>query len=441
MSGMEGSNIKVVWLCHFSNEFVHSKLNLQLDVINKIASRLKHKPVNTQVADFAVWITNGIQEMVMYEEVELHVVSPYPYLSSNIQEFEDGGIHYHFFKNELDCGIKKIICKVFRIVNNKYVNNRRLISGIIKSIKPDIVHLIGAENPHYSLAILDVPKEIITIAQLQTLMNDPDFINSYPITKRAYKYRSGIEKRIIQNVDYIGTKEQKYRNIVKEQINPNAHFVSTILAIAEPVVSVSTNKIFDFVYYASNINKAADLAIEAFGIAYQDMPNITLDIIGAYDDGYKQQLDIIIQKYGMVNAVTFEGKLLTHDDVLNQIRKSRFALLPLRIDLVSGTIREAMSNGLPVLTTDTGELGTRCLNKDRQSVLISPIGSHKALAMNMVRLLNDDKLANTLRQNAYQTRNEAESNKMIIKKYVDVYSVCLAHHRSGIPLPIEITDL
>ena len=42
--------------------------------------------------------------------------------------------------------------------------------------------------------------------------------------------------------------------------------------------------------------------------------------------------------FGIKDAVTFEGMLPTHDDVIAQIRKSRFALLPLRIDLTSGTI-------------------------------------------------------------------------------------------------------
>lgn len=434
------NKIKVVWLCHFSNAFVHEKLTLGDTWFMKIIRKIIHKPLTTEVSEFAVWVTNGIKEFEKIDEIELHIVSPYPHLRPTIQEFDVNGIHYHFFHNEDDSVIKQIYKKNFRNREPRYWKNRRVISKIIKTINPKIVHLIGAENPYYSMGIFDLPLNVITITQLQTLLNNPDFAQQEK-NSISYLNRAKIERQILQRSDYIGTISLKLKNIIQRDIKPDVNFVRTCLPVFEPIVKEHTKKQFDFVYFASNISKAADLAIEAFGRAYQNNHNITLDIIGGYDAVYKQQLDTVLQNYGALQAVSFEGRLPSHEDVLRQIRKSRFALLPLRVDLTSCTVREAMSNGLPVITTDTGELGTQKLNQKRQSVLISPINDHQALANNMMLLLNDEELAETIQQNAYQTRSESESNEAIVRQYVKVYKACVDNQRNHTPLPAELTVL
>ena len=438
---MVEKRIKVVWLCHFSNSFVHRRLNLHCNRLVGFIRKMAGIPLSTEVQEFGIWITNGIKEIEKIEEVELHVVSPYPNLKHLVQEFEDNGINYHFFKNEDDSFFPFLYKHTFHPSFYHYKKNCKIISKIIKSIAPDIIHLFGAENPDYALSILNFDKNVVTIAQLQTLMNDPDFKNNYPIDKKNYYYRAKVEKDIIYHVDYIGTTAKKYRNIIQKAIKPDAIILNTTLALKENINKELCDKQFDFVYFAANLYKAADFALEAFGRAYLQKPSITLDIIGGYTPEFKRTLDSIIDKFGIQNAVTFEGRLPTNDDVIRQIRKSRYALLPLKIDLTSGTIREAMSNGLPVVTTDTGELGTKKLNLQNQNVLLSPIGDHQALANNMIRLMEDSKLAEMLRENAFKTSSEADSNETRVKHYVKVYRLCLEHHRNGKVIPSEITKI
>lgn len=435
----EKEKIKVVWLCHFSNPFVLENLDFGYDELIKLAKRIIGKPTSHVIPEFANWITNGIIEMEKINDVELHVVSPYPHLKNETQEFISNGIYYHFFRAE-DSELKVFIYKkLIRPSNYNYHLNRKRIHLLIDAIQPDIIHLFGAENPDYASAILDDCGTNIIIAQLQTLMSEPHFKDNYPIDSKSYEYRAHIEREIIKNANYIGTPVLKYRQIILRDINPNAIFLNTSLALKDSIVDGEFEKPYDFVYFAANINKAVDLAIEAFAIVHKDRPQVKLDIIGGYDKEFKKYLDALIGNYNLKDVITFEGKLPTHDDVLKQIRKSRFALLPLKVDITSSTIREAMSNGLPVLTTDTGEGGTQKLNQRRENVLISPIGNHQALARNMVRLLDDEALADTLRQNAYQTRLEVKSNKVIIQKYVEAYKACINQLRSGIQLPTSVT--
>lgn len=435
------NKLKVVWLCNFSNAFVHEELDLKHNRLIGLVKHLTHKPVSTEVPEFGNWITNGIREFEKIDEVELHVVSPYPYLKRKTQEFEANGVYYHFFRSEDQSFIPFVYKQLLCPMTYPYKGNSRTISKIIRSINPEIVHLFGAENPIYSNGMFQLPDKIVTIAQLQTLLSDPDFKNNYPISGKDYENRVGIEKRIIRKVDYVSTPALKYRKIIRNDIYPEAIILNMGLMLKDLIVTETADKQFDFVYFAININKAADLSIKAFALAHQQKPGITLDIIGGFEAGYKQYLDNLIAKYGIADAIKFEGRLPTHDDVLKQIRKAKYALLPLKIDLTSGTIREAMSNGIPVITTDTGELGTQKLNLLRQNVLISPIGDHQALSDNMLKLLNDNELAETLRQNAFITSSERSSNDLVAKKYVEAYKACIEHYLNCTPIPNDLIEM
>ena len=435
------NKIKVVWLCYFSNPFVHKKLDLGYGFLMKIFRKAAHKPMTTDVPEFANWVTNGIAEFEKFEDVELHIVAPYPHLRTKFQEFCSNGVYYHFFQSEEDNAWRQLYRKIMIPKNWSYRRNRKIVASIIEKIQPAVVHLFGAENPNCSLGVLDVDKDIVTIASLQTLMNDPDFRNNNTMPTRVFQYRASVEKAIIERVDFPATPVVKYRKIIWNGIRPEATILNISLALKDSIVRSETEKRFDFVYFAADLSKAADLALEAFGRAYKQRPELTIDVIGGYDASFKQVLDEIIHRYEMEKAVTFEGRLPSHDEVLVQIRKSRFALLPLRIDLTSGTIREAMSNGLPVLTTDTGELGTKRLNEVLQCALISDKGNHQALADNMIMLLNNAELADTLKQNAYKMRSAVRSNEETSRNYIEAYKACLNYKKNGEPIPEALTKV
>ncbi len=417
--------IKVVWVCNFSNSLVVERLSFRLGLLNTLLRHLLGRTKAIDTSDFGVWITNGIAEFEQFDDIELHVVAPYHFLRPTVQEFEEKGIFYHFFSDERYTLLGSIRTKYINPIHLSYKRNRYYISKAIKKIQPDIIHIIGAENPYYAMAIHDIPKTIPTIVQLQTLMNDPGFLNNYPIDKKTLKHRSAEELRVINRADFIGTRDVKYIDVIKSSIKPDAKFLDIMLATGETAHYADDKKEFDFVYFASNISKAGDLALEAFGLAHKQNPSITLDVVGGSEYDTQESFRGIIAKYGIAENVSFEGRLKTHHDVITQIRKSRIALLPLRVDLTSGTIREAMANGLPVLTTDTGDQGTRRLNNNRRSVLISPIGNHQALSDNMLLLLENKSLANELKSNAFESLKESYNNSKAMKEWADAYKACL----------------
>ena len=428
------AKLKIVMLCHFSNALVRKHLRPGSGILESIVRRVLHKPLVQ--ADFAQWNTNAIKEMEKFtNEVELHVISPGYYMLDRESVFVENGIHYYFFKDERTL-LTQFKNKILKHYRETYLKNRAYISKKIAEIKPDIIHVIGAENPNYSIAALDIPKEIPHIVQLQTLMLDPDFKKAYPIDSETYEYRANLERQIFENADYIGTKAVRFRKILNDMISLKHPILGTTIAQSEPIDFSFEKKEFDFVYFAANVSKAVDFAIESFAIAHKSFPTATLDIVGDYAIDYKKKLDERIAELGIQDFVIFEGKQATHDDVIRQIKKSRFALLPLKIDLISGTVRESMANGLPVVTTITP--ATPKLNEKRESVLLSPIGDHQAMAENMLKLLNDEKYAETIRENAGITASERVNNEQIIRKWIDAYHACIENFKNGTPIPEKL---
>ena len=257
---LRNNKIKVVWICHFSNKDFNQKLPLKAGGLFAFLYKLyKGRELSTEIPDFGVWNINALNEMKKHtDKVELHIIAPYPHLETKVYEYEEDGIYYHFFRPNTII-VEKIFNHfpiLYDVYKPSYRGNRTVVKSLISKIEPSIVHLVGAENPYYSLAALDVPQNIKLIVQLQTLMSDPKFFINYPIDRRSYDYRANIEKAVIKRADYVGTTIQDYRNIILEHINSEAKFLDLKLAVGEKIKKIEKKKEYDFVYFARSINKA-----------------------------------------------------------------------------------------------------------------------------------------------------------------------------------------
>lgn len=451
--------IKVVWVCHLMNSEIGKHLPQTLSLgrrtklffaklilglipkskyglkqgITKLCDKLS-KPIPTE---FAVWNTNGINELKKRPEIELHIVAPLYWISRKGLCYEEDGVHYHFFRTQQGSFAFMIWREVYKLIKGKSLGmaaNRKRIVKYVEQITPDIIHLIGAENSQFAMSIFDYGDSYPVLVQLQTLLSDPEI----QAKTSRYKESSINESAVLRKTKYIGTIINNFRDTIKSRINPDAIVLNTSLAVSEDVSRNERQTEYDFVYYSFNINKAGDLVIEAFGLAHKKNPSLTLHMIGGYDAVYKEKLDERIAYYGIQDAVTFEGLLPTHDDVLEHARKARFALLPTRFDITPSTIREAFSNGLPVITTIT--TGTPDLNKNGQCVLLSEVDDHQAMADNMIMLVENPELAESLAQNGFNYMEARISNEKVADKWIEAYYAIIDHYNNGIPIPNSLLN-
>lgn len=424
--------IRVLWLCSVSNAEMREHYQTKAGpVLQWIYKKFKH--TTTDDKDHAQWDTNAIKEIEKRDDVELHVVCPKRFLTKKYVDFEMNGVYYHLFRDQNSSLIPWLYSQTIAKFSSRYQRNRKRIKHIIETVKPDIVHVIGAENPQYSLAALGIPDSIPVIVQLQALLCSLEAVTRIPFERKDYHYKGEIEKEIFKKVPFIGTPVPSFAEYIKRNLDTKATILNIGLALTEPVYKENNEKEYDFVYFSGNLSKGADLALKSFAIAHQKYPNITLDVIGGYTDELKSTLDGIVEEKQLKDSVTFEGFLPTHEDVILQIRKAKYALLPITMDILPGTVREAMANGLVVLTSITE--GTPTLNEKMESVLLSPVCDYKKMAEDMITVLENPDYAKSLRENAWKIAEERSSNREVIQKWVNSYKACLAYCKEGIPVP------
>ena len=426
-------NLKVVWITSFSSERLRKDLKTHHSCFEKLLRKMAGLPKYEETKDYAIWNANGIIEFEKFDNVELHIVGPYTDLTQENVYFERNGVHYHFFRSIESSLFSRIRKNIFHKCSFDYSDHNKKIANIISNIHPDIIHLIGAENPWYSESILSLDRNIPIIAQLETLMIDPDFRSNYNISPTLYQFRADIEKKVIDRADYVGMKFTKFKPLIQQLVKPDVKFLNIMLAVSEPVHLVETEKKFDFVYFGG-LDKALDLAIEAFAIVCKKYPEVTLDVIGPAPQDFLEKIQNRIEELNITGNVTFEGMLPSHDDVISQINLSKYALLPFKIDILATTVFEAMANGLPVVTTITPG-GTTTLNTKRESVLLSEKGDNQAMADNMLKLIEDPEYASKIRNNAILTVSERDSNKEIMKKWIEAYHAVMDNFYNNIDLP------
>ena len=426
--------IKVVRICAFSTEEIRTLMPKKISVVEKLLYKIISKKIES--VDIGPWNVIGIKQYEGSDEVELHVICPTRRIKERVKEFDIRGIHYHFFKDESTSLIHRAWRYLFTRYSSQFKKNRKVEMELINKIQPDIVHIVGAENYFYSNVIHDIPENIPTIVLLQTLVSDPRRSKAHYPNPKLRKYALESEQKILKRADYLATASVFYKDVIENELVPDATILKLGLCNSNEPNLEPEKKEFDFVYFARDIKKAFDLVMESFALTYKQHPEITLDVIGECSAKYRQEVDRRLGELGIREAVTFEGLLPTIDDVVAQVRKSRFAVLPIKGDMISQTIIQAMTNGLPTVTCITP--GTPSLNRNRESVLLSEVGDNEAMSANMLRLLNDEAFANTLRKNAGQTILERQSPKQTHQRWIRAFKGCIDNHQNGTAIPEDL---
>lgn len=262
------------------------------------------------------------------------------------------------------------------------------ILSILKKNKFDIVLMNGYSSPTAMLAItymkmLRIKYAIVCDGMLPTQDSKVKYIIKKFLIKDAAYYLSSNDTTTGQLVKYGADKVKVYKY---------------------PFSSVSENDILDsksdkniykekigcceekMILYAGQIiyRKGIDILINVF--SKMDC-NIRLFIVGGekenatWIDGYEN------------NKITYAG-FKTKDELKDYFLAADLFVLPTREDIWGLVIQEAMSKGLPVITTDRCGAGTELVRNEENGYVV-PCEDEQALASCIVSLLGDDEKLNS----------------------------------------------
>lgn len=389
-------SIKVVWLCNF----VNNEMNLYF---------------STNIKELSPWVNGLIKLFENNTNIDLYIVAPNVY-TNKTTFFKKEGIKYYFYQYRSRI-IPRSLYNRFRLdFRSNFWGIKRRVENIVNQINPDLVHLIGAENPYYSSAIFPLFKEHRVLVSIQ------GFVRHASNSGYVHEKRVQIEEKILKKASHIGIQAEFMKEVINS-INPKAEIIKHDYpnTIPEIIKTSSVENRYDFVFFARVIkDKGIEDLLYVISRLKKRKNDISLLVIGKILKPYEVQLKNLIQKLDIFNNVVFSGFLTTQQDVYKEAISARICVLPTYHDIIPGTLVESILMKLPAIAYNVG--GVPDLNLRNECLILVGKKNLKELEEKMWDLLNDNQKQVKLAEIAYSTIKEQFDNEKIPTDYLQIYN-------------------
>jgi glycosyltransferase involved in cell wall biosynthesis len=426
------NKIKVLIVCHFSNDMVRKHLPLDnRKIFNRIRGIFGLPYKGTEYADIASWDTNIIDNLSKRDDVDLYVISAHTGLKKSTVSFVLGNVKYWFIRCEVANMLKYVIKSP--ALWHKLNPMRPKVRRIVRRVNPDVIALIGAENAYYSGTVLGLENEYPIIVKAQTVYNNPKFLQELSSFDEKNSY---VEKLIFNRMNYFAVNTTLHCSLFR-QYNPKAYNFKWKLATTFPEVK-PMKKEYDFVNFAMNMSPAKGFndAIRALSIVRKKFPETRLNLIGGESGENINIIKKLIVELDLQNNVVLTPLFPKQSDMFQHIQKARFALLPCKLDSVSSTIVQAMYYELPVICYKTE--GTVQLNQEEEKVLIAENGNYEDLAKQMLRFMSEPETTERLKIAAKIDIDMKNDNQKLTEQIVANLKAVIANFRNGTEVPTKL---
>jgi len=340
------------------------------------------------VFEQAPWISMWLADFEPREDVELHVISPNKFVSLYSQATVDG-ITYHYFNHRMPW-IKKA-WPLDLDSRTGFILNRLIIRHLVKRIRPDLIHIIGAENALYSSVFFDLCNRYPILIGIQGFA----FMAQVRLNSRA-KHRIRTEKRILSQAKYFNVNSD-YAGSVIRGLNEHANIYKypTPFKPEDFPVTRDTNKEWDCVFFGRvEPNKGIYDVLRALALVRKHKHDVNLLIIGSISGSIKTEIQPLVEKLDLQRSVTFKDRTDTREEVFDLVRQARISVLPSLNDVSPGTITESLLLGNPIVAYSVGAID-ELFNHTEKRIHTVERGNVEGLAQEIMDILNDyDKARN-----------------------------------------------
>lgn len=427
---MDNNRIKVAMICHFSNADVREHLPLDNRKLFRLMRKVLHMPGKRGVyGDIAPWDTGIINSVKERNDIELYVISAHTGLKKTVVSFLLDEIHYSFVRCEFANLLRKFVRDDNRWRRLNPMTPR--VKRVVEKVNPDIILLVGAENAYYSSTILGLDNKVPIYLLCQTVYNNPEFSN-------IDSKNASTELEILKRVKYVGVYSKKHYDLLK-----TLDYKGSVFGFNWPVAKSIAfmpkpcdEKRYDFINFALHMSddKGYPDCIKALSIVKIEHPDVQLCLVDGGPDNMRIELKQLVKNLGLESNVTFIPFFSEQNDLFQHLQTVRFAVLPCKVDHISGTQIQCMKYGLPVVCYKT--TGTPLLNKHRECVLIAEMNNIEQLAEKMLLLMNNSAKADELRKNSIEyitARNEKSLGNM--QRLVDNFHAIIDNFYNNSPIP------
>lgn len=415
-------NMKILWITNIILPEAAKSLNLPIPVIGGWMHGLSRQLANQKFINLAIASTYSGNNLIKSE-------------INNITYFTIPSIYSKKYPKKLE-HYWRIICSDFNpdIVHIHGTEHLRALACIRACPKLKYVISIQALNSTHSRYCLAGLKKIdiiknITIRDL--LFSDTLFqMQSNRTRKGIYDKEYVINSSIIvgrTNWDYAHIKAinraVKYsfcNESLRDEFYSNKHW---------KIDSISRFTIF---LSQSNVPlKGLHQLIKAVALIKHEYPLINIRVAGnniikmnTIKDrlklkGYGKYIISLIKKYNLKGDIKFLGLLDSHKMILEYLNAHVF-ILPSSIENSPNSLGEAQIIGTPVIASYVG--GVPDMVTHNKTGLLYRFDEYEMLADNIVKLFENDELANHLSQNGIKAAEKRHNREMNLKRLINIYN-------------------
>lgn len=424
------TKIRVAMICHFSNAEVRSYLPLDDRKLYTFLRKMLRMPTKGKgYGDIASWDASTIKYFRERDDIELHIISAHSGLKKRVVSYEDQGVHYSFVRCDKATMLKHLVSNdaLWRKMNPMMKDVHRLVG----QIKPDLVLLMGAENAYYSSTVLGLDNyPVYTLCQ--TIYNNPE----RAVYSKVDSKNASTEMEIFKEHRYFGVYCKKHYDLLKGIVSDRFIFKFGYPSSGKLLEPVTCDKEYDFVNFALSMSakKGYNDAIQATALVKKKHPDVKLNLVGGGSVEQKAALQKMADDLGVHDNVIFTPFFEKKSDLFLHIQKSRFALLPCKMDNTSGTMTQSMQLGLPMVVYKT--TGTPNFNKEKECVLIAELSNVEDLATKMLELMENPEKAELLKKNAREFQEKrVENAKPNGELLMANFKAIIDNFKNGSPIP------
>jgi colanic acid/amylovoran biosynthesis glycosyltransferase len=287
----------------------------------------------------------------------------------------------------------------------------------LKIINPDIVHIQWLSLLPYCEKILSESSYATVLSQLGYQLNVRACVDNANRTylEKWYPKINGfhsVSKAIKEQSEFVYTSENKIDKVIYSGFNFNKFENLCAYNKSDKIDILSVGR--------PHWIKGYDYMIKACLKLKDDGVNFHYTIVGAEGS---EELLFLVKALNLHNEITLT-KPLSQDEVYRKMSESSLLVLPSIAEGIANVVIEAMSIGLPVLSTMCG--GVVELITDNKTGFLVPIRNYNALyeKIKAFKELNLEEL-NTIRFEAKQkVEQQHRIDKMIID-FEELYNTCL----------------
>lgn len=385
---------------------------------------------SVEFKDVAPWVGQLIEELEKIPGIEVFSVSPHIKLNSPVQHFKLSKTNYYYYSSDYTSALRLLKnYKLWKLLENC----SKKVKNIAKRVNPDVIITYGTENPVVSVTQISLRKKYPVLCVLQTIYNNPDR-TKYSVPKKLIQ---DLEYDVVNHIAYFGTEDALYYDLLKgmnKEVN-----VFEYLYPRTPLPTIDSQvKKYDFVNFAFNLDarKGDEDTVRALALVKESHPNVTLNFAGGISPVRKIYIENLVKELGLQENVSFTPMFERKEDMYRHVLQSRIAVLPVKMDLISTTTREAMFYGIPVITNITP--ATPELNKDKQCVMLAEKDNAQSLAKCMLDIMENDELAKSLSENGREYMIKQQDNERIMKKLIKILNAVIEHYHHATKIPEEL---